>query len=185
MITRPVQKLQEAIAGRASFGTATLGLPLALLLASQAHAADVSEMQTGGVEPFGLVDVATGLPASGKAPAYEGEQLAYPAESEAPSNIRILGSGIASYYGDAFAGRLTASGEIFDPDGLTAAHRTLPFGSKVLVTSELTGQSVVVTINDRGPWHGNRIIDLSEAAASRIGLIRPGSGPVSLALLAQ
>lgn len=134
---------------------------------------------------YGLVDVATGLAVSGEAIGYENEELAYSAEVAGPEYARDLGTGIASYYGDAFAGRPTASGAIFDPDELTAAHRSLPFGSKVLVTSEKTGQSVVVTINDRGPYHGNRVIDLSEAAAGRIGLIRPGSGPVSLALLGK
>ncbi|KHK93639.1 lipoprotein [Novosphingobium malaysiense] len=90
---------------------------------------------------------------------------------------------MASYYGNEFAGRPTASGETFDPSALTAAHRTLPFGTEVQVTNELTGASVVVTINDRGPFHGNRVIDLSEAAARKIGLVRRGSGMVELAVL--
>ncbi|MDT0574838.1 septal ring lytic transglycosylase RlpA family protein [Croceicoccus sp. F390] len=94
-----------------------------------------------------------------------------------------LGSGVASYYGPGLAGRPTANGEPFDPSELTAAHRTLPFGSKVKVTSRLTGRSVVVRINDRGPFHGERVIDLSTAAAKRIGLARRGKGEVSLALL--
>lgn len=98
---------------------------------------------------------------------------------------RDLGVGVASYYGVKFGGRRTASGAIFDPGQLTAAHRTLPFGSKVEVTNERTGESVVVTINDRGPFHKNRVIDLSRAAASQIGLVRPGRGPVSLRLLAN
>ncbi|WP_231568191.1 septal ring lytic transglycosylase RlpA family protein [Novosphingobium malaysiense] len=94
-----------------------------------------------------------------------------------------IGQGMASYYGNEFAGRPTASGETFDPSALTAAHRTLPFGTEVQVTNELTGASVVVTINDRGPFHGNRVIDLSEAAARKIGLVRRGSGMVELAVL--
>ncbi|MDD3799923.1 MAG: septal ring lytic transglycosylase RlpA family protein [Novosphingobium sp.] len=94
-----------------------------------------------------------------------------------------LGSGMASYYGAQFAGRRTASGEMFDPTELTAAHRTLPFGSKVLVTNEKTGQSVVVRINDRGPFARSRVIDVSKAAARELGLIGPGHGEVSLTLL--
>lgn len=93
------------------------------------------------------------------------------------------GSGVASYYGRAFAGRRTASGDVFDPTELTAAHRTLPFGSKVRVTNRRNGRAVVVRINDRGPFHGDRVIDLSRAAASEIGLVGPGSGRVELALL--
>ncbi len=94
-----------------------------------------------------------------------------------------LGTGEASYYGDELAGNLTANGEIFDPGQLTAAHRTLPLGSKVRVTNPRNGESVVVRINDRGPYHGNRVIDLSYAAAREIGLIRSGTGQVNLALL--
>lgn len=95
--------------------------------------------------------------------------------------VHDLGSGVASWYGTRFAGRPTASGERFDPDQLTAAHRTLPFGSKVRVTRG--DRSVIVRINDRGPFHSNRVIDLSEAAAEKLGLRSAGSGRVELALL--
>lgn len=109
-----------------------------------------------------------------------------PATSVAPApEPRTIGSGMASYYGRKFAGRRTASGDAFDPDGYTAAHRTLPFGSKVRVTNARTGASVTVRINDRGPWHGNRLIDLSDAAARDIGLMSAGSGKVELALLSE
>ena len=94
-----------------------------------------------------------------------------------------LGGGMASYYGRKFDGRRTASGETFDMTELTAAHRTLPFGSKVRVTNAANGRSVVVRINDRGPFHGGRLIDVSRAAAERLGLIAPGSGRVTLTLL--
>ncbi len=96
---------------------------------------------------------------------------------------RDLGAGMASYYGRQFDGRRTASGERFDMSELTAAHRTLPFGSKVRVTNAGNGRSVVVRINDRGPFHGGRVIDVSRAAAERLGLIAPGSGRVRLTLL--
>jgi rare lipoprotein A len=93
-----------------------------------------------------------------------------------------IGSGMASWYGREFAGRRTASGERFDPAQYTAAHRTLPFGSRVRVTGA-SGKSVVVRINDRGPFHGGRVIDLSQAAAAELGIVRAGSGRVELALL--
>lgn len=96
---------------------------------------------------------------------------------------RSIGSGIASYYGNELAGNRTASGERFDPGQLTAAHRTLPMGTRVRVTNSANGKSVVVRINDRGPFHGKRVIDLSKSAASRIGLVARGSGRVDLALL--
>ena len=92
-----------------------------------------------------------------------------------------VNGGVASWYGAELAGHRTASGERFDPNELTAAHRTLPLGSEVRVTYQ--GHSVVVRINDRGPFSGHRVIDLSKAAAERIGLRRAGSGKVTLAVL--
>lgn len=92
-----------------------------------------------------------------------------------------VGDGVASWYGPKFAGRRTASGEAFDPTEYTAAHRTLPFGSTVRVTSR-SGKSVVVRINDRGPFAKDRVIDVSQAAARDLGLIGPGHGRVTLAL---
>ena len=89
----------------------------------------------------------------------------------------------ASYYGDQFAGRPTASGEIFDPSLLTAAHKTLPLGTLVQVTEAASGKSVIVRINDRGPFHGDRAIDLSEAAAEQIGMLASGTGKVALKVL--
>ena len=97
---------------------------------------------------------------------------------------RAVGDAVeASYYGEDFAGKRTASGERFDPNLLTAAHRTLPFGTLVKVAEPSTGKSVVVRINDRGPFHGNRAIDLSEAAARKIGLAQRGTGQVILNIL--
>jgi rare lipoprotein A len=103
-------------------------------------------------------------------------------ESDAPT-LRNLGSGTASYYGRRFHGRLTASGETFDMHALTAAHPSLPFGSLVRVTNPRNGRSVVVRINDRGPFVGDRVIDLSRAAAKEIGLIRRGHAEVELELV--
>jgi len=99
------------------------------------------------------------------------------------SAARAIGGGMASYYADKFNGRRTASGESFSNNALTAAHRTLPFGSKVRVTNAANGKSVVVRINDRGPFHGGRVIDLSRNAAAQLGIVQRGSGRVELAVL--
>lgn len=82
--------------------------------------------------------------------------------------------GSASFYGPGFHGRKTASGEVFNQNALTAAHRTLPFGTKLRVTCTTTGRSTIVKVNDRGPYHGNRILDLSVGAAKAIGMIEKG-----------
>lgn len=97
--------------------------------------------------------------------------------------MRSLGGGLASYYGAELAGNATASGERFDPSDLTAAHRTLPFGTRVAVTNPRTGASVTVRINDRGPFHRSRVIDLSHEAARQIGIARAGTGRVELAVV--
>lgn len=83
-------------------------------------------------------------------------------------------TGTASYYADFFEGRLTASGDIFSQEKLTAAHKTLPFGTEVLVENLSNARSIVVTINDRGPFVKNRIIDLSSTAARELGFIEKG-----------
>ncbi len=91
--------------------------------------------------------------------------------------------GRASWYGPGFAGRRTANGEVFDPSQLTAAHKTLPFGTQVRVTNLNNGRSTLVRINDRGPFKPGRIIDLSRAAAEQIGMIGSGTAPVQLELM--
>ena len=91
--------------------------------------------------------------------------------------------GIASWYGPKFVGRPTASGEIFDPSQLTAAHKSLPFGTQVRVVNLDNGMDVVVRINDRGPFKPGRVIDLARAAAERIQMIGSGTARVRLELL--
>lgn len=97
-----------------------------------------------------------------------------------PPTGAALGSGKASWYGPGFQGRPTASGERFDMHALTAAHRTLPFGTRVRVRNPQNGREVVVRINDRGPWVRDRIIDLSKAAAAALDLVQAGEGHVVL-----
>lgn len=92
----------------------------------------------------------------------------------------LVGKGLASWYGGQFHGRLTANGERFDRGGMTAAHRTLPFGSKVCVLNISTGKTVMVRINDRGPFAPGRVIDLSQAAAQELGIQGLGIKQVEL-----
>ena len=99
-----------------------------------------------------------------------------------PKAAEVL-QGVASWYGEEFAGRTTANGEIFDPLQFTAAHRTLPFGTVVEVLNPKTQQTVRVRVNDRGPYIGGRVIDLSYAAAQKIGLIEPGIGDVRITIV--
>ncbi len=98
-------------------------------------------------------------------------------------NVVATASGWASWYGPGFHGGRTANGERFDMNDLTAAHRTLPFGTRVRVTNIATGNSVVVRINDRGPFHGSRVMDLSRGAASVIGLTASGVARIRMEIL--
>jgi rare lipoprotein A len=103
------------------------------------------------------------------------------AGSETPPGATV--TGMASYYGPKFNGRKTANGEVFDMYGLTAAHRTLPFDTKVRVTNLSNNRSVTVRINDRGPFRANRIIDLSLGAAREIGMVEDGVTKVKLEII--
>jgi rare lipoprotein A len=153
-------------------------LLVALLGATAAHAAALPA-------PTSLADRVVAAPAvlAGRiaaAPAVLADKVVRLAQAG-----KNLGRGEASYYGPGFHGRRTASGERFNSRELTAAHRTLPFGTRVRVQNIATGRSVDVRINDRGPFARHRIIDLSEAAGGRIGLHRKGRGtaPVRITLL--
>jgi rare lipoprotein A len=91
--------------------------------------------------------------------------------------------GFASFYHSSFHGKPTASGQPYSVHQFTAAHRTLPFGTKVKVTNKINGKSVVVVINDRGPWISKRVIDVSSSAAKVIGLLQSGVAPVKVETL--
>ena len=122
-------------------------------------------------------------------PGTESEALKKPAAPALPiatpsaPRVRSVSTGEASWYGPGFYGNRTANGEVFRPGTLTAAHRTLPFGTKVRVTNLWNGRSAVVRINDRGPFHGRRVIDLAHGAASQLGLISSGIAQVKLEVL--
>jgi rare lipoprotein A (peptidoglycan hydrolase) len=105
-------------------------------------------------------------------------------ETEGNYRVTSTQSGIASFYGYG-AGSQTASGQRFNPNAMTAAHRTLPFGTKVRVTNKRNGKTVVVTINDRGPFIRGRVIDLSTAAAGVIGMKSSGLAPVTVERIAK
>jgi rare lipoprotein A len=102
---------------------------------------------------------------------------------QTPRRVTLKNRMIASWYGEKFQGKLTASGEMFDKYKLTAAHKTLPLGSLVKLTARSTGRSVIVRINDRGPWTKGRDFDLSEEAATELGIHDRGLTTVEAAVV--
>jgi rare lipoprotein A len=101
----------------------------------------------------------------------------------AHQSFETLGQGEASYYGAELAGNRTASGERFNPSALTCAHRSLPLGTMLRVTNLANGRSVMVRVNDRGPFVHSRILDMSLAAARDIGMVRSGKAMVRLEIV--
>ncbi|MBC7832589.1 MAG: septal ring lytic transglycosylase RlpA family protein [Hyphomicrobium sp.] len=122
-------------------------------------------------------------PSDAKAPVLEKKPEIAERTVETEKTYRVTGtqSGMASYY---WQGQMTASGARFNPNAMTAAHRNLPFGTKVRVTNKRNGKTVIVTINDRGPFIRGRIIDLSNAAAGIIGMRSAGVAPVTVERIA-
>jgi rare lipoprotein A len=169
----------RSFASRSVQALAVAGLlGLAPLTASTAAAPDAAGSR---IEP------ATSAAVIEFVPLQPTTEIAVPvvADQQAPSAPQetVVGRGSASYYAARFDGRRTASGERFDNDEMTAAHRTLPFGSRVRVTNLATGRSVIVRINDRGPFTRGRMIDVSRAAAVELGLVARGHGEVELAVV--
>jgi rare lipoprotein A len=133
----------------------------------------------------GCATMSAGLPAGGdvsplKTTSPPRGSDGKPLESSSESKVHF---GAASWYGPGFHGKLTASGEVFDENQFTAAHKTLPLGSRVRVTNLENGNAVEVAINDRGPFVDGRIIDLSKAAAKTLGIINDGIARVKLELI--
>lgn len=118
-------------------------------------------------------------PAVGKTRAQPDDQAQAPWVADVPWKQR----GLASWYGKRFHGRRTASGERFNATGFTAAHRTLPMDSYLRVRRVANGEEVVVRVNDRGPHHPGRVLDLSLAAAKKLGIVSLGSAEVEIELL--
>ena len=123
--------------------------------------------------------VIAGLPEAPK------PQIVKQAQQVVAQAVKVGSRGMASWYGPGFNGRRSANGERYNQNGLTAAHRSLPFGTKVKVTNVRTGRSVVVRITDRGPHVRGRIIDLSAAAARIVGVMHSGVAPVQLEVLGR
>jgi rare lipoprotein A len=137
---------------------------------------DTKDAGTGLQPPPGLI--APGSAISTAAPTGVDKSLVSARHDAKDKQLRLgreLDEGMASWYGPHFYGRRTASGERFDRGAFTAAHKTLPLGARVVVSNPRTGKQIVVRINDRGPYFGNRILDLSEAAAKALGLKARGS----------
>ncbi|MGI8895084.1 MAG: septal ring lytic transglycosylase RlpA family protein [Casimicrobiaceae bacterium] len=122
-----------------------------------------------------MLAAVTAFPVAGQPPA--------PGASATVVKTGDVQEGLAAFYATRLNGRKTASGEVYDHNVMTAAHRTLPFGTRVRVTDTRNNRSVEVRINDRGPTQPNRIVDLSRAAASKLGMLRAGNVPVRLEVL--
>jgi len=162
----PARRLLQALGGALAVGL----LGLLLVTARVAHEEDAAGT--------------AGAPAATAVDGRDGSGAAAPAARRAgPKPAKELGRGTASYYHASLEGRPTASGEPYRATRLTAAHRTLPLGSTVRVTDEASGKAVTVRINDRGPFHGRRVIDLSHAAARQLGMVSRGTVKVRLQLL--
>jgi rare lipoprotein A len=133
----------------------------------------------------GLTALVATLTLSTAASATPSVNSTQPSVSVPSTQLIAQSVGQASFYGNepGEGGPLTANGERYNPGGYTAAHKTLPFGTRVRVTSPSTGRSVVVRINDRGPYAGNRVIDLSVGAARAIGLTNSGVGTVRMEIV--
>jgi len=155
--------------------SALLFAVLALLLAMGAAPVHASDAEPASITSIGSTTAATTIEAPAETAA---ESVVAP--SAAASLVQNAETGIASWYGNTFHRKRTASGETFDAKALTAAHPTLPFGTWVQVTLLSTGRSVVVRITDRGPHIANRLIDISRAAAAKIGLVQRGADTVRI-----
>lgn len=148
----------------------------ALFAATQVHAAPAKATRAVGHTPKNQVVRAEKLHPSANLSYKVAGQRYYPQTSAK----NFSQTGHASWYGPGFHGRRTSSGEVFDMHAMTAAHKTLPIPSYARVTNLANGKSVVVRINDRGPFHGSRVIDLSKGAAAQLGFVHQGSANVKI-----
>ena len=145
----------------------------------------IKEMKAQTTYPEGFFkEVQTlGIPSNSATIEQEKSQPKDEKQAASWTEAEYFQNGVASFYGEQWNGRRTANGEIFNTYELTAAHKTLPFGTKVRVTNESNGKSVIVRINDRGPFVKGRIIDLSTAAFASIGSTDSGIAKVKLEIL--
>lgn len=183
------------LAGLASSGVALLPV-LARELETDSVRDSLDAVLAQPLDPFRSAADAQSDPGSTKAAVQDSEAVEssddtavapQPVQPPTPPmpqpSVISVSTGEASWYGPGFYGNRTANGEVFRPGTLTAAHRTLPFGTKVRVTNLWNGRSTVVRINDRGPFHGRRVIDLAHGAANQLGLVASGIAQVRLEVL--
>lgn len=156
-------------------------LPL-VLFGACSHAPRMAGEPEGPVEPAARTHDEARVPDLSVARPRDDDAPDAPDANDTPDIAPLGGAerGRASYYGDEFEGRRTASGERYDGDAMTAAHRTLPFGTRVRVTNLDNGKSVEVVVNDRGPHRAGRVIDLSRHAAEELGMMRAGTARVAV-----
>jgi rare lipoprotein A len=159
---------------RPSLVALALGLGLALVACAPRSAPGTTPSTSPSASPSASKSAPTKRDKRGK--------RGKPAKDTKPAPFKIQ-KGIASWYGGKHHGGPTASGERFDKNALTAAHRTLKMGTRVKVTRKKNGRSVIVRINDRGPYSKGRIIDLSEAAARKLDMIKDGIAQVTIEVL--
>ena len=163
------------LGGSALLLSGSTGLTPAFATTGRVAAAD-SENLTVAIRTMETPEAAEEQPLKPAAPTL-------PIATPEQPKVRSVSSGQASWYGPGFYGNRTANGEVLRPGTLTAAHRTLAFGTKVRVTNLNNGRSTIVRINDRGPFHGSRVIDLAHGAASQLGVVASGVANVKLEVL--
>src|SRR3954468_9298951 len=144
-------------------------------------AANCSQQKFGGIDPkYGVAAsprvIRDGEPVpKGGGRDMVGKPYTVAGRTYVPSEKSYVAEGLASWYGVNFHGRLTANGEVFDRDSIAAAHTTMPLPSYARITNLQNGHSMIVRVNDRGPFHGNRVIDVSERAAAALGFRNQGT----------
>lgn len=184
---RPSLLVLTALLVGGSFGAAQAAAPQTFVSSVPSAPASLAIRETGAASSFEdrllrqmpPVPIAQAQVASAVLPPALLTPAAAPAQ---PRVLRVI-NGQASWYGPGFFGNRTASGEVFRPGTYTAAHRSLAFGTRVRVHNLSNGRSVVVRINDRGPFHGSRVIDVAHGAARDLGLTASGTAQVRLEVL--
>ena len=173
MVTTPGNERAASLAGRCRTSF-TLAAVVALSVFASDHATPASARAAETTPTIKMVD---------RIGAVTPADIVTTVPAPRSTVLTRIRSGLASWYGDMFEGRQTASGRIFNQNELTAAHKTLPFGSKVKVTDLRSKRSVVVTITDRGVLRPGRVIDLSRGAARQLRMVGMGVDPVQLELV--
>jgi rare lipoprotein A len=168
----------ERVRGRIARLGVVVGAGLMLAHCSNSNIADKVDPRYGVVASPRVADASEPIPKGGGVyrvgkPYVVAGQVYTPEE-----NPHYRAEGIASWYGEEFHGRQTANGEVYDLEGISAAHPTMPLPSYARVTNLGNGRSLIVRVNDRGPYHGNRVIDVSMKAAHLLGFHRHGTAPV-------